>query len=55
MKVFVTGHRGRIGSVITAQLEAQGHTVVGFDRADGQAAGLGQRRSQKARQDALGL
>lgn len=36
MKVFVTGHRGRIGSVITAQLEAQGHTVVGFDRADGQ-------------------
>ncbi len=36
MKVFVTGHRGRIGSEITQILEAQGHTVVGYDRADGQ-------------------
>ncbi|MBX3013229.1 MAG: NAD(P)-dependent oxidoreductase [Caldilineaceae bacterium] len=37
MKVFVTGHRGRIGSMITEQLVAQGHTVVGYDRADGQS------------------
>ncbi|MCB0064066.1 MAG: NAD(P)-dependent oxidoreductase [Caldilineaceae bacterium] len=37
MKVFVTGHRGRIGSEITRLLEADGHTVVGFDRADGQS------------------
>ena len=36
MNVFVTGNRGRIGSLIAAQLVAQGHTVVGFDRADGQ-------------------
>ena len=36
MKVFVTGNRGRIGSVIEAQLVAQGHRVVGYDRADGQ-------------------
>lgn len=36
MQVFVTGHRGRIGSVISAQLTDQGHRVVGFDRADGQ-------------------
>lgn len=36
MKVFVTGHRGRIGVEIAKQLEAQGDTVVGFDRADGQ-------------------
>ncbi len=36
MKVFVTGNRGRIGSVIETQLVAQGHTVIGFDRADGQ-------------------
>lgn len=37
MNVFVTGHRGRIGSVIVEQLVAQGHTVVGYDRADGQS------------------
>lgn len=36
MNVFVTGHRGRIGSEISRQLEAEGHTVVGYDRADGQ-------------------
>jgi nucleoside-diphosphate-sugar epimerase len=36
MKVFVTGHRGRIGSEITRLLEAQGDTVVGYDRANGQ-------------------
>jgi len=36
MNVFVTGHRGRIGSEIARQLEAAGHTVVGYDRADGQ-------------------
>ena len=36
MKLFVTGHRGRIGSEISRQLAAAGHTVVGYDRADGQ-------------------
>ena len=35
MKVFVTGNRGRIGAVIEAQLIEAGHTVVGFDRANG--------------------
>ena len=35
MKVFVTGHQGRIGVVIVEQLVAAGHTVVGFDRSDG--------------------
>lgn len=32
----MTGHRGRIGSEIVRLLEADGHTVVGYDRADGQ-------------------
>lgn len=36
MNVFVTGNQGRIGSEITKQLLAQGHTIVGFDRANGQ-------------------
>lgn len=36
MRVFVTGHRGRIGSEIVRLLEAQGDTVVGYDQADGQ-------------------
>ncbi len=36
MHVFITGHRGRIGSEIVAQLEAAGHQIVGYDRADGQ-------------------
>jgi len=36
MNVFVTGNQGRIGSEISQQLLAQGHTVVGFDRANGQ-------------------
>lgn len=35
MRVFVTGNRGRIGSVIQQQLEAAGHEVVGFDIASG--------------------
>lgn len=35
MKILVTGNKGRIGSVIERQLLGQGHTVVGFDRADG--------------------
>ena len=33
MNILVTGHRGRIGSHIESQLTAQGHTVVGFDKA----------------------
>lgn len=36
MKIFVTGNQGRIGSEISDQLLAQGHTVVGYDRANGQ-------------------
>ena len=35
MQVLVTGHQGRIGSVIAGQLQDAGHTVVGFDRASG--------------------
>lgn len=35
MQVLVTGNKGRIGSVIEQQLNAAGHTVVGFDRASG--------------------
>lgn len=35
MNVLVTGNRGRIGSHIEEQLTAQGHSVVGFDKADG--------------------
>lgn len=35
MRVFVTGNRGRIGSVIQRLLEEAGHTVAGFDIADG--------------------
>jgi UDP-glucose 4-epimerase len=35
MRVFVTGNQGRIGSVIQEQLEAAGHQVIGFDRANG--------------------
>ena len=35
MKIFVTGNRGRIGSYIESQLTEQGHSVVGFDKADG--------------------
>jgi len=43
MNVFVTGNQGRIGAVIQTQLEAQGHTVVGFDRANGDDIRDGQR------------
>lgn len=35
MNVFVTGHRGQIGTEVARLLEAEGHTVVGYDRADG--------------------
>lgn len=31
MKVLVTGHRGYIGAVLVARLEAAGHEVVGLD------------------------
>ncbi len=31
MKVFLTGNKGRIGSVVERQLLAAGHEVVGFD------------------------
>lgn len=48
MKVFVTGNRGRIGSTIEAQLIAAGHTVVGFDRANGDDIRDGQAVRQAA-------
>lgn len=35
MRVLVTGHRGKVGRAVTRQLEALGHRIVGFDRADG--------------------
>ena len=35
MKVFLTGNRGRIGSVVERQLREDGHEVVGFDIATG--------------------
>lgn len=50
MKVFVTGNQGRIGSVVAAQLVEQGHTVVGFDRANGDDM----RHGQAVRQAAVG-
>lgn len=35
MRVFVTGHRGKIGSAVQKVIEEAGHEVVGFDLADG--------------------
>jgi nucleoside-diphosphate-sugar epimerase len=35
MQILVTGYRGQIGSVIVEQLRDAGHSVVGFDRANG--------------------
>lgn len=35
MRVFLTGHRGKIGSVAHRVVEEAGHEVVGFDLADG--------------------
>ncbi len=35
MRVLVTGNQGRIGRYVQAQLEAENHIVVGFDRAAG--------------------
>ena len=35
MRILVTGHRGRIGSTVAAQLERLGHEVAGFDRVTG--------------------
>ncbi|PZP44677.1 MAG: hypothetical protein DI598_14165, partial [Pseudopedobacter saltans] len=37
MKVFVTGASGHIGSVISAQLIAQGHQVIGLVRSEASA------------------
>ncbi|MBT3268605.1 NAD(P)-dependent oxidoreductase [Candidatus Poribacteria bacterium] len=38
MRVLVTGDRGRVGSVVVADLVAAGHDVVGYDRVDGHDA-----------------
>ncbi len=35
MRVFLTGNRGEIGTVIEADLRTLGHDVVGYDRVDG--------------------
>jgi len=35
MKVLLTGHRGRLGPATVRRLEADGHTVRGFDITDG--------------------
>jgi nucleoside-diphosphate-sugar epimerase len=35
VRVFLTGHRGKIGSVVHRIVEEAGHEVVGFDLADG--------------------
>jgi UDP-glucose 4-epimerase len=35
MRVFLSGNKGRIGSVVQRQLEADGHEVVGYDIAEG--------------------
>ncbi|MBU8913166.1 MAG: NAD(P)-dependent oxidoreductase [Spirochaetales bacterium] len=35
MRILVTGHRGRIGSVVHRRLEEAGHDVEGFDILDG--------------------
>lgn len=35
VQVLVTGHRGKIGTTVAEQLRRSGHTVVGFDVADG--------------------
>jgi UDP-glucose 4-epimerase len=35
MRVLVTGHRGYVGAPVADHLERLGHTVVGFDRTDG--------------------
>jgi UDP-glucose 4-epimerase len=35
VRILVTGHRGKIGRVVTSLLQDEGHDVTGFDRLDG--------------------
>src|SRR5947209_5611158 len=35
VRILVTGHRGKIGRVVTSLLRDEGHDVAGFDRLDG--------------------
>ena len=35
MRILVTGHRGYVGAPVAVHLEHLGHSVAGFDRADG--------------------
>ncbi len=36
MKIAITGHKRGIGAEFARQLEAQGHTIVGISRSDGE-------------------
>ena len=36
MKIAITGHKRGIGAEFAKQLEAQGHTIVGISRSDGE-------------------
>ncbi len=35
MRIFITGNRGRVGTALQSALTADGHEIIGFDRADG--------------------
>ncbi len=35
MKIFLTGNRGKIGTVIENDLHSLGHEVIGYDRLEG--------------------
>jgi UDP-glucose 4-epimerase len=35
VRVLITGHRGKVGAYVVDQLQSRGHTVVGFDLAEG--------------------
>ena len=37
MRIFVTGHRGRMGGTVCPALDAAGHEIVGYDLAEGQS------------------